>query len=81
MFNRLFPELLNRFVMKSSNLLILLFIPAAFLSFKTLERRIAKKSFFNNDLNGIPYIVIDKSEYELSIFDDDGWYATYPVVF
>jgi lipoprotein-anchoring transpeptidase ErfK/SrfK len=28
-----------------------------------------------------PYIIIDKSDYELKIFDDDGWYGTYPVVF
>ncbi len=33
------------------------------------------------ELNGTPYIIIDKSDYELSIYDDDGWYATYPVVF
>jgi murein L,D-transpeptidase YafK len=26
-------------------------------------------------------VVIDKSDYELSIYDDKGWYATYPVVF
>jgi murein L,D-transpeptidase YafK len=26
-------------------------------------------------------IVIDKSDYELSVYDDSGWYATYPVVF
>ena len=26
-------------------------------------------------------IVIDKSDYELNIYDDLGWYATYPVVF
>src|SRR5688572_13467376 len=26
-------------------------------------------------------IIIDKSEYELSVFDEVGWYATYPVVF
>ena len=26
-------------------------------------------------------IVIDKSEYELSVYDEKGWYATYPVVF
>jgi murein L,D-transpeptidase YafK len=29
-----------------------------------------------------PYrIVVDKSDYELQVFDDEGWYATYPVVF
>jgi murein L,D-transpeptidase YafK len=26
-------------------------------------------------------IVIDKSDYTLSVYDDKGWYATYPVVF
>ncbi len=27
------------------------------------------------------YIIIDKSEYELYVYDDEGWYATYPIVF
>lgn len=26
-------------------------------------------------------VVIDKSDYELSVYDSKGWYATYPVVF
>jgi murein L,D-transpeptidase YafK len=26
-------------------------------------------------------ILIDKSDYELSVYDEKGWYATYPVVF
>lgn len=26
-------------------------------------------------------ITIDKSDYELTVYDDKGWYATYPVVF
>lgn len=26
-------------------------------------------------------IVIDKTDYELNVYDDKGWYATYPVVF
>ncbi|MET0635960.1 MAG: L,D-transpeptidase [Chitinophagaceae bacterium] len=30
---------------------------------------------------GTVSIVIDKSDYELSIYDEKGWYATYPVVF
>lgn len=30
---------------------------------------------------GAVSIVIDKSDYELSVFDEKGWYATYPVVF
>lgn len=27
------------------------------------------------------YIIIDKSDYELKVYDADGWYATYPIVF
>ncbi|CAN5313784.1 L,D-transpeptidase family protein [soil metagenome] len=27
------------------------------------------------------YIVVSKSKYELKVYDDEGWYATYPVVF
>ncbi len=30
---------------------------------------------------GTVYIIIDKSDYELHLYDDEGWYATYPVVF
>ncbi len=30
---------------------------------------------------GTTSIIIDKSDYELSVFDAKGWYATYPVVF
>jgi murein L,D-transpeptidase YafK len=31
--------------------------------------------------SGSIYIIIDKSDYELSVYDEQGWYATYPVVF
>jgi murein L,D-transpeptidase YafK len=27
------------------------------------------------------YIIVDKSDYELQVYDDEGWYASYPVVF
>lgn len=42
---------------------------------KTL-RRVAKDTVTNPY-----YIIIDKSEYELYVYDDEGWYATYPIVF
>lgn len=45
------------------------------------NKRAIMHSFFNTELNGTPYIIIDKSDYELKVYDDDGWYATYPVVF
>ena len=27
------------------------------------------------------YIIVDKSDYELKVYDVEGWYATYPIVF
>ena len=27
------------------------------------------------------YIIVDKSDFELKVFDEEGWFATYPVVF
>src|SRR5690349_17194037 len=47
---------------------ILLFI--FFTSFHT--RNFSRSSY---------YIVIDKSKYELSVIDGEGWLVTYPVVF
>ena len=35
----------------------------------------------NSSPIGTVSVVIDKSDYELSVYDDKGWYATYPVVF
>jgi murein L,D-transpeptidase YafK len=35
----------------------------------------------NSQPVGSVYVIIDKSDYELSVYDDKGWYATYPVVF
>jgi murein L,D-transpeptidase YafK len=35
----------------------------------------------NSNPVGTVSIIIDKSDYELSVYDDKGWYATYPVVF
>lgn len=45
-------------------------------------RSSAHKRYFLNDApEGTVSIIIDKSDYELSVYDDKGWYATYPVVF
>lgn len=32
-------------------------------------------------IRGEIYIVVNKSNYELQVYDKDGWYATYPAVF
>jgi len=44
------------------------------------NRFVAKRSFIEGP-SGFIYIVVDKSDYELHVYDDQGWYATYPVVF
>ncbi len=71
----------NLIRMKSRKVLLVLIVSLFIFSFKSINKRFYNKSFFNNELNGTPYIIIDKSDYELKIYDDDGWYATYPVVF
>jgi len=38
-------------------------------------------SFGANAPVGAVSIIIDKSDYELNVYDAKGWYATYPVVF
>jgi murein L,D-transpeptidase YafK len=49
----------------------------------TPDRLKEKKRFnlFDKGPVGAISIVIDKSDYELSVYDDKGWFATYPVVF
>jgi murein L,D-transpeptidase YafK len=41
----------------------------------------AKRSLSEKGPIGSVSIIIDKSDYELTVYDDKGWYATYPVVF
>lgn len=51
------------------------------------NKRSAKKSFAVRKFKQLRpdenpyYIIVDKSDYELKVYDDDGWYATYPIVF
>lgn len=59
---------------------LILIAAVGFLSFRVLETRVVKKRLFSNP-TGIVYIIVDKSDYELQVYDEEGWYATYPVVF
>ena len=43
--------------------------------------RASHKRFFHRQLNGEVSVLILKETYELKVYDQDGWYATYPVVF
>jgi murein L,D-transpeptidase YafK len=36
---------------------------------------------FINSIDTGYYIIIDKSDFELKVYDSEGWYATYPIVF
>lgn len=39
------------------------------------------KEIARNSLDNPYYIIVDKSDYELYVYDEEGWYATYPIVF
>ena len=40
-----------------------------------------KKQAISDSTENHYYIIIDKSDYELKVYDEEGWYATYPIVF
>jgi len=50
-------------------------------SFRDARHRTVNRRFFHPYLQGEVYIVVIKSNYELQLYDKDGWYATYPAVF
>ncbi|MDB5224273.1 MAG: murein L,D-transpeptidase [Chitinophagaceae bacterium] len=71
---------------------ILLAFSILFFSFsKSKKRKIVKRTSIGIKINSSLtsalvkdnpyYIIIDKSDYELKVYDEEGWYATYPVVF
>ena len=51
------------------------------LGFRETDNKISYKRFFHRQLNGEVHVVVVKSNYELKVYDQDGWYGTYPVVF
>ena len=76
----------NRTPILSSAILIALL----FLSFIPCERNnmeasaqvnSARKGLRKNYIDNPYYIIISKKNYELKVYDDEGWYATYPCVF
>lgn len=68
--------------MKRVLVAVLILSALGLFAFSAVEsKRLVKHRFFSDELSGKPYIIIDKSDYELRVYDDNGWYATYPVVF
>ena len=63
---------------------ILLVFSLLFFSFIKPLKKTGKRSSRAGKItsaNNPYYIIVDKSDYELRVYDQEGWYATYPVVF
>ncbi|HQX97160.1 MAG TPA: hypothetical protein PLF17_14725, partial [Chitinophagaceae bacterium] len=71
--------------MKNIFILFSLFLGSSLLATNAdyaIRSKVNKRFSWNNaGPVGKVSIVVDKSDYELNIYDDIGWYATYPVVF
>jgi murein L,D-transpeptidase YafK len=67
--------------MTTKRILLHILLIFMLLAFKNAHRRPVRKNFFNRHLDGEVYILVIKSNYELQVYDKDGWYATYPAVF
>ena len=59
---------------------IVLLISSLFISFN-IPKKLVKRNYKTPSKASAYYIVVDKSDYELKVYDSEGWYATYPVVF
>jgi len=63
----------------SALLTLIAFAPSS--ARKAVFRDAAKFHSLSDDDSSAYYIIVDKSDYELKVYDDEGWYATYPIVF
>ena len=60
-------------------LALMAFVPAGR---KQKTTDVNKPAIADRGLSDKPYyIIVDKSDYELKVYDAEGWYATYPIVF
>ena len=73
--------------MKQAIVLTSVLLGSGFLVFNTSPsphgefEKVSKRSNAAEGPSGSVSIIVDKSDYELSVYDAKGWYATYPVVF
>jgi murein L,D-transpeptidase YafK len=75
---------------RTASILFLIFFSFFFLSFiriketasiNAVNSALLKRSYKSSAADNPYYIVISKKSYELKVYDDKGWYATYPCVF
>lgn len=62
-----------------SNFIVLLILFFTLFSFIDNHRKASYRT--NHSIDSSYYIIVDKSDFELRVYDSEGWYATYPVVF
>ena len=80
---------MKRAVFYSITCFAILMLTASFTTSGHNKKRSAKKATNSGKVKKVflpaeespYYIVIDKSDYELKVYDEEGWYATYPIVF
>src|ERR1700755_1152358 len=58
-----------------------LFLLVTLMGFRDVSRPTAHKRWLHPSIEGEVYILVIKSSYELQVYDQEGWYATYPAVF
>ena len=78
------PPRLYKLVFVVTCMALLSFVPAGKKKKKAANRSTtasAKKPIAKDSTESPYYIIVDKSDYELKVYDDEGWYATYPIVF
>jgi murein L,D-transpeptidase YafK len=74
------PVQILRITMLTSVVAMLSFVPANKKRF-AVKKSTTKFKPVNQGKANPYYIIVDKSEYELYVYDEEGWYATYPIVF
>jgi murein L,D-transpeptidase YafK len=67
--------------MTTKNIILPTLLIFTLFGFRDVHGRTGHRRFFHRRLEGEVYILVIKSNYELQIYDKDGWYATYPAVF
>ncbi len=67
--------------MKSRKLLLGAMIVFSLLGFRETDNKTSYKRFFHRQLTGAVTVVVIKANYELKVYDQDGWFGTYPAVF
>jgi len=71
----------GRIARGNSRLILCSMLIFSLFSFRDAHHRTSSRRFFHHFIDGEVYIVVIKSNFELQVYDKDGWYATYPAVF